>query len=145
MHDVVKAIVSILENNITDPLQRNKKWIYDDLPRIDIMDLPRIGVEFASATGTPADIQRNAIMERGVIRIVIMVGKGQKWDVNNDGTPEYDYICLNDLAEKVKKVITEHQADMLPVAYSTFVIGDNVVELKGKIGRVIDVEIRRVV
>ncbi len=145
MQDVVKKIVEILEANISDPLNRGKKWIYDDLPRLDVTDLPRIGVEFASATGRPADIQRNAIMERGIVRIVVLVGKGQKWDINNDGIPEYDYLCLNDLAEQVKKVITQNQINVLDVAYSMFVVGDNLVRTDGKIGRVIDVEVRRVI
>jgi len=145
MHDVVKKIVEILEANIPDPLNRNKKWIYDDLPRLDIQDLPRIGVEFTSATGRPADIQRNAIMERGVIRVVVLVGKGQKWDIDNDDEPEYDYLCLNDLAEKVKQVILSNQQNVLDVAYSMFVVGDNTVKTDGKIGRVIDIEVRRVI
>ena len=46
--EMVEYIVSLIEANITDPLTgraaKGKKWVYDDIPRDDLSDYPRIAV-----------------------------------------------------------------------------------------------------
>ena len=105
--DLKKQMVKVLEDNLSDPLERNKKWIYDDLPRLDMNDYPRIGVE------VPADItDLRAVGDLRVVHhytVIVWVVVRQKQKVLLNEVEYRDVELLNMLVEQIIDVVRNNQ------------------------------------
>lgn len=107
--EVIELIVSLLESNITDPLNRNKKWIYDDRPRLDLTAYPRISVTSGQSLYELQGLGNTAQNEEFLIIIEVYVNKNSKIDVNSDLTDEYAEQIVDYLSKQVKDTIKDNR------------------------------------
>lgn len=88
---VVKSFVDLLEANLIDTNStrsaRGSKWIYDDIPRLDVRWYPRISVFSPTATSEPHEVG-NCESQRfsPVIEVQVRVKKNQTEAISGTGS-----------------------------------------------------------
>ncbi|RLA75222.1 MAG: hypothetical protein DRG78_20710 [Epsilonproteobacteria bacterium] len=111
-HQLVEDLMTFLEANITDPLSRNKKWIYDDFPRLDLSSYPRIGITEVNTIKRISGLGETTNIETARVNINILVRKGQKL---SDGTR--DLQILDNLANDVITKINDNHSYFVNKGY----------------------------
>ena len=115
--DVIETIVTLIEDNITDinsdRAAKNKKWIYDDLPRADISGYPRVSVISPTANSEPHALNSTDQRFKPRVEIQIRIKKGNKYTIG--GTEYRDIQALNYLSEQITNLLknTTSRATML--------------------------------
>lgn len=101
--DVVEEYVTLFENNLTDynsvRSADNKKWIYDDLPRLDVSQYPRIGVTIADESDEPHEIGSFNIRRTINVQVVLYVKKAQKFTISSVSKRDVQVMAL--LSEQI--------------------------------------------
>ena len=76
-----------IRNNVTDPNSTRrtagKQWVYDDVPRLDVRDYPRISILNPSAISEPHGLCSNDQKFSPVVDIQVRVKKNMKMRVGS--------------------------------------------------------------
>ena len=100
-----ELIISLLEDNIQDPLGRDKKWIYDDTPRLDISSYPRISVTPLNTNYETQGMGSYSQLEDQTIVVEVYVDKNSKINVSNGSEEERAEQVADYLHRKIQTVI----------------------------------------
>jgi len=122
--EVVELLISEFEANITDPLNRSNKWIYDDSPRLDLAGFPRIAVVPNTSLYEQLSIGNTEQLEDFTIVVEVYAQKESKVTVGSTtdarGEQQADY-----LTKEVKNYIKNNHAtwitnDLLHIIPETY-------------------------
>ena len=118
IQSVIETIATRLRSQLTDPISgrgtKTKKWIYDDLTRVDLSSYPRMTI-----TPGPESAERRGVGDHGTkdtYRIVIEVITTKEMKITGGA---YDGLrseqVIHKLAEDVLNVIrTSHDSTWVP-------------------------------
>lgn len=108
-HELVEKYVSLIEDNISDintsRSSDGKKWVYDDLPRSDVSDYPRIGVIGSDGENESHELGYSNDRLSVNVNVYIYVKKGMKYDV--DGEVLRDRQILDRLSKDVRDLVRD--------------------------------------
>lgn len=112
---VVTSIVTLLRNNLTDPIDERSKrganWIYDDQPRFDAT-FPRIWLFYLPASFRPGGQSNNPpeFLCTCTIQVQIITRVGSSIDVDGDDEGENVLEQLSYLGNQIVEIIRTNQA-----------------------------------
>lgn len=104
--EAVRVIMEFLENNLDDPLNRSKKWIYDDLPRLDLSSYPRIAIVAPINNISAKGVGEIGRFNEANVRVLIYVKKKQKAEIS--GTTYRDVEFIDYLSNEVLNLIKDN-------------------------------------
>jgi len=105
--DIVEQILTLIEDNITDinsdRKNLGKKWVYDDFPRLDLEQYPRIGIENPTTISERHELGNSDIRSQHSIEIQIHIRKDDNFYIGD--TKYRDLQALSYLTTKVINLI----------------------------------------
>jgi hypothetical protein len=109
---VVESFVTLLEDNLVDTnsyrASLGKKWIYDDIPRLDVKYYPRISVIGPTSTSEPHELGCVTQRFSPRIEVQVRVKKGMKLTIG--GVSKRDIQILD--------IVSKQATDLLKLASS---------------------------
>jgi len=116
--EICELLVTLLNSNITDPLSgrlaKGKKWIYDDIPRLDLAEYPRISVTPAQSSYEEFAVGVQAQqLERSVILIEVYGRKQDKINVKGSAATDRGEQVVDYLANQIRSVIKSNHATFI--------------------------------
>lgn len=101
--DIVEKYMTLIQAAIPDPnserAKENTKWVYDDLPNIDINKYPRISIHAPASLNGSLDVGYNAEKVNCTVQILVWVKKKSTYVI--DGVDRREVQAMEDLAKKI--------------------------------------------
>ena len=115
--EIAELFITLFEANITDPLTgrlaKGKKWIYDDAPRLDLAEYPRISVTPVDSTYTQVGVGLTEQLEDVTIAVDVYSRKDDKINVTGTGDAERAEQIVDFLAKRCREVIRANHSTFL--------------------------------
>lgn len=121
---VVDEMVSIADNNLTDPVtQRNESWIFSHFPKFGQGNtLPRIGFHSIDETHPQVTLGSTVSRTEADIQATVVVRRGKKYDYDDDGNIEEEENLVHHLKDQVIQAIENNQTQLRNIEDINYVI-----------------------